>query len=69
MTRPKLSKVAELPKRWVSAQEAAKYLGIGLSTLRQLRDTGELHVYRYSQKITWYDVDSLDRFVMSRRIC
>lgn len=60
-------KVEPARKRWLSAREAKSYLGCGDEMLKVLRDNAEVRFSRYSNRI-WYDVDSIDRFVMRNKV-
>lgn len=62
-------KVTPIEKTWLSPKEASAYLGVSLSELRQIRDSGALRVYRRNQRCVWYEKENIDKYVRSCRIC
>lgn len=48
------------------ASDAAKYLGIGVSTLWRFTSEGKLKSIKLSERITVWPKDELDRFVISK---
>ncbi len=48
------------------ANDAAKYLGIGVSTLWRFTAEGKLKSIKLSERITVWTKDELDRFVASK---
>lgn len=62
------AKVEEIPKRWLSKDEAMKYLGCSEKFLKKLRDKAEVSFARYGNKTYWYDVASIDRFIARNKV-
>lgn len=64
MPRPKtITQVQPLQKRWLSKEEAKKYLGCTDRFLRILRDEAQITFARYGNKMYWYELESIDRFL------
>ncbi len=68
MGRTKLTAKVELvQKRWLNKEEAMGYLGCGEDFLKDLRDKAELSYSKYGNKI-WYDLSSIDRFLLRNKV-
>ncbi|WP_333615641.1 helix-turn-helix domain-containing protein [Bacteroides pyogenes] len=59
--------VTSAPKRWLTNQEAEKYLGCKQTFLKNLRLTGQLHFYKVGGLIL-YDVADLDKLVIKNKV-
>lgn len=60
-------KVEPAPKRWLNKQEAMDYLGVGEDFLDRLRNEALVSFSQFGRKI-WYDMASLDRFVLKNKV-
>ena len=60
-------KVEPAPKRWLSKQEAMAYLGVSDKYLTKLRNNAEV-LFSQDGKMIWYDLASLDRFVLKHKV-
>lgn len=60
-------KVEPAPKRWLNKQEAMAYLGVGEDFLDRLRNEALVSFSQFGRKI-WYDMASLDRFVLKNKV-
>lgn len=68
MARTKLqAKVEHVPKRWLNKQEAMAYLGVSEDYLTKLREDAEVSFSQVG-KMIWYELASLDRFVIRNRV-
>lgn len=68
MGRTKLqAKVESVPKRWLNKQEAMAYLGVGEDYLAKLRNEAKISFYQEGRMI-WYDLASIDRFVLKNKV-
>ncbi len=68
MARTKLqAKVEPVPKRWLNKQEAMAYLGVSEDYLTKLREDAEVSFSQVG-KMIWYELASLDRFVLRNRV-
>jgi len=68
MGRTKLqAKVEPAPKRWLNKQEAMAYLGVGEDYLKKLRDDASVS-FSQDGRMIWYDLASLDRFVLKNKV-
>lgn len=68
MGRTKLqAKVEPAPKRWLNKQEAMAYLGVGEDYLQKLRENAEIS-FSKKDRMIWYDLASLDRFVLKNKV-
>lgn len=64
MPRPKQTiQVQPLQKKWLSKEEAMKYLGCTDRFLRILRDNAQITFARYGNKMYWYELASIDKFL------
>lgn len=69
MPRTKVQvKVEPVPKRWLNKQEAMAYLGVGEDFLDRLRDEALVSFSQFGKKMIWYDLASLDRFVLKNKV-
>jgi excisionase family DNA binding protein len=65
--------VIPLEKKWMTAKELCRYLGVSPGTIARLRDAGLLTAYTLSadsgagRKLYWYSVKQVDRFIESRK--
>lgn len=62
-----VGKVEPVQKRWLSKEEAMNYLGVGEDFLRTLREAAELSYSKFGNKI-WYDLVSIDRFILRNKV-
>ncbi|MBT9871963.1 DNA-binding protein [Bacteroides salyersiae] len=60
-------KVEPAPKRWLSKQEAMAYLGVGEDFIDRLRNEALVSFSQFGRKI-WYDLASLDRFILKNKV-
>lgn len=67
MTKLKTTRVEPLKKAWLSTQEACAYLGCSKDFLQTLREKAEVSFSRYG-KSTWYQADSIERFLERNRV-
>lgn len=68
MARTKVqAKVEQVPKRWLNKQEAMAYLGVSEDYLTKLREDAEVSFSQVG-KMIWYELASLDRFVLRNRV-
>lgn len=69
MPRTKVqAKVEPVPKRWLNKQEAMAYLGVGEDFLDRLRDEALVSFSQFGSRMIWYDLASLDRFVLKNKV-
>lgn len=61
-------KVEPVEKKWLNKDEAMKYLGCSETFLRRLRDTASISFARYGNKMYWYDLASIDRFLQRNKV-
>ena len=61
-------KVESVPKRWLSKQEAMAYLGVGEAFLDKLRNEALVSFSQFGSKMIWYDLASLDRFILKNKV-
>lgn len=61
-------KVEHVEKKWLSKEEAKKYLGCGDDFLQKLRDSGLVSFARFGSKMYWYELGSLDRFIARNKV-
>lgn len=62
-----IEKVLPLEKKWLSPEEAMKYLGCGGHYILKLRDSGMIKYSRIGNK-WWFDRESLDRYITSNLV-
>lgn len=68
MGRTKIqAKVESVQKRWLNKQEAMAYLGVGEDYLAKLRNEAKISFYQEGRMI-WYDLASIDRFVLKNKV-
>lgn len=63
----KRATVEPLEKKWLSLEEASRYLGSSKDYVSQLINDNRVWASRYGKK-TWIEVKSLDSFLESNRI-
>lgn len=69
MARTKqIGKIQEVPKTWLSKDEAMAYLGCSADFLQTLRDNALVSFSRFGNKMYWYDLASIDRFLAKNRV-
>ena len=61
-------KVEPTPKRWLNKQEAMSYLGCGEDFLEKLRNEALVSFSQFGSRMIWYDIASLDRFVLKNKV-
>lgn len=61
------AKVEPAQKRWLNKQEAMAYLGVGEDYLTKLRNNAEIS-FSQDGRMIWYDLASLDRFVLRNKV-
>ena len=68
MGRTKLqAKVEPAPKRRLNKQEAMAYLGVGEDYLSKLRNEAKVS-FSQEGRMIWYELASLDRFVLRIKV-
>lgn len=68
MGRTKLqAKIVPVQKRWLNKSEAMAYLGVSEDYLTKLREEARISFSQLGRMI-WYDVDSIDRFVLKNKV-
>lgn len=56
--------VVETEKIWLTAHEAAKYLGVSTDYIRSIRESGRLRYYKpFGNKMIFYKKSDIDRFI------
>lgn len=69
MARTKqIGKIQEVPKTWLSKDEAMAYLGCSADFLQTLRDNDLVSFSRFGNKMYWYELASIDRFLAKNRV-
>lgn len=63
----KKATVETLTKKWLSLEEASRYLGSSKDYIYQLINDNRVGASRYGKK-TWVEVKSLDSFLEANRI-
>lgn len=63
-----VGKVEPVPKRWLSKDEAMAYLDCSEDFLRTLRDNAQVSFSQFGNKKIWYDLQSLDRFILKHKV-
>ena len=61
-------KVEPVTKKWLSREEAMKYLGCSEKFLRTLRDKALVSFARYGNKMYWYELSSIERFLKNNKV-
>ncbi len=64
----KVGKVEPVQKTWLSAKEAMDFLGCGIDFLRDIRNSAEVSFAQYGNKMIWYELRSLERFIEKNRV-
>lgn len=68
MGRTKLqAKIVPVQKRWLNKVEAMAYLGVSEDYLTKLREEAMISFSQLG-KMIWYDIDSIDRFVLKNKV-
>lgn len=60
-------KVEPVPKRWLSKDEAMAYLGCSDKYLTKLRLEFSISFSQVG-KMIWYDLQSIDRFILKNKV-
>lgn len=60
--------IEPVQKKWLSANEAKKFLGCSDALLEKLRNNAEVSFARYGSKMIWYELKSLERFIEQNMI-
>lgn len=63
MARKTTGKIVPVAKVWLSKDEAMAYLGCSDKFLTTLRDKAEVAFARYGNKMYWYELGSIERFI------
>lgn len=63
-----IGKVEAVQKKWLSAKEAMAYLGCGRTFLTALRNDAKISFARFGEKMYWYDLASIDKFLERSRV-
>lgn len=63
-----IGKIEPVQKRWLSRAEAMAYLGCSEDFLKTLRDTAQVSFAQFGSKMIWYDLQSMDRFVVKHKV-
>lgn len=66
--RRQVGKVEPVSKRWLSKVEAMAYLGCSEDFLKTLRDRALVSFSQFGSKMIWYDLQSLEKFVMKHKV-
>lgn len=61
-------KVEPIPKKWLSKDEAMSYLGCSADLLKTLRDEALISFSQFGNKMIWYDLQSIDRFITKNKV-
>lgn len=61
-------KVEEVKKTWLSKDEAMAYLGCSADFLQTLRDNALVSFARFGNKMYWYELASIDRFLQKNKV-
>ncbi len=54
------TKSESIPRKWISQQQAAEYLGVTTRTIRQMIADGRLTGYRSGSRLIRIDLDEID---------
>ena len=60
-------KIQPVEKIWLSREEAMAYLGCSDDFLKTLRDKAEVSYARFGRMV-WYELKSLESFVLNHKI-
>lgn len=63
-----IGKVEPILKKWLSKDEAKAYLGCSDRFLQTLRDTAQVSFSRFGNKMYWYELASIERFLMKNKV-
>lgn len=61
-------RVEPVEKKWLSKEEAKKYLGCSDEFLRKLRDNALVSFARFGSKMYWYELSSIDKFIARNKV-
>lgn len=64
----KLGKIEPVQKKWLSKDEAMSYLGCSEDFLKTLRDKALVSFSQFGNKMIWYELHSLERFILRHKI-
>lgn len=67
---PRINKsvtVGQVEKRWLSSQEARKYLGMGKDFFDNLRENAKIHYYKVGNSI-FYAISDLDNLILKNKV-
>lgn len=68
MGRTKLqAKIIPVQKRWLNKGEAMAYLGVSEDYLTKLREEARISFSQLG-KMIWYDIESIDRFLLKNKV-
>lgn len=69
MGRTKIqAKIEPVPKRWLNKHEAMAYLGVGEDFLDKLRNNALVSFSQFGSRMIWYDLASLDKFIIKNKV-
>ncbi len=63
-----LGKVMPIEKKWLTPEEAKKYLGCKDDFLRNLREKSLISFSRFGRNMFWYELRSLERFLERNKV-
>ena len=63
-----IAKVEPIQKKWLSKEEAMKYLGCSETFLKKLRNDALVSFSRFGGKMYWYDLASIERFISKNKV-
>ena len=63
----KIGKVEPVQKTVLNKQEAMAYLGVSEEYLTKLRENNEV-VFHQDGRMIWYDLRSIDRFLLRNKV-
>ncbi|MBD5584856.1 MAG: helix-turn-helix domain-containing protein [Clostridia bacterium] len=63
-----IGKIEPVQKKWLSASEAKSYLDCSDDFLRNLRDNALISFSRFGRNMFWYDLASIDRFILKNKV-
>lgn len=61
-------KVEPVAKKWLSKDEAMAYLGCSEDFLKNLRDKALVSFSQFGNKMIWYDLQSIDKFITKNKV-
>ena len=62
-----VSYVEAVCKWWLNKEEAMAYLGVGEDYLARLRNEAKIS-FSQEGRMIWYDLSSIDRFVLKNKV-